>query len=75
MTVADEKGRDEMDDRSDEVMDGSGAHFDRDDEVIQVVLHPALRDAMDEWLEGKGLSLLQIPTTEDDLPTFIVDRP
>jgi hypothetical protein len=43
------------------------------DDVIQVVIHPALRPALEQWLERRGLYLAgPLPLEGDDLPTFIV---
>lgn len=42
------------------------------DEVIQVVVAPPLRPALEEWLAGRGLKLAQMPSDPDDLPTFVV---
>lgn len=39
------------------------------DDVIQVVLTPAWRRAMEAWLASHGSGLFQIPS-EDPIPTF-----
>jgi hypothetical protein len=40
------------------------------DGVFQVVFHPAMRTALERWIEGRGCYLFPIPGGEDDLPTF-----
>jgi hypothetical protein len=44
------------------------------DEVIQVVVPPALQAPLREWLASRGLYLFRIPV-EDDLPTFGIGLP
>jgi hypothetical protein len=41
------------------------------DGVFQVVFHPAMRTALERWIEGRGFYLFPMPVgDEDDLPTF-----
>jgi hypothetical protein len=47
-------------------------------ETIQVVVPPALRGPLEQWLRRRNLVLLQIPPealgdgADDDLPTYVV---
>jgi hypothetical protein len=49
-----------------------------DDRTIQVVIPPALRIPLEQWLHRRNLELVELPAevlgeaAEDDLPTFIV---
>lgn len=43
-----------------------------DDEVWQLVVHPALTGDLIAWLAGRGLQLGRYPHSDDDLPTWIV---
>lgn len=41
------------------------------DGVFQVVFHPAMRPALERWIEARGFYLFPMPiSTEDDLPTY-----
>ena len=43
------------------------------DEEIQVVIPPALRKPLEEWLHRRNLELVRIPAELDtDLPTYII---
>jgi hypothetical protein len=43
-----------------------------DDEVRQLVVHPAAWDALVEWFASRRIDIVQIPSEPDDLPTFIL---
>lgn len=48
------------------------------DEVIQVVVPPSLRGALEQWLHRRNLELIRLPYealgpgAEDDLPTYVI---
>jgi hypothetical protein len=45
----------------------------REDDVIQVVVHPVLRPALEDWLDRRGWELWRMPDfVEDDLPTYSI---
>lgn len=39
-------------------------------EMIQVVIHPALRPHLERWLTARNLVLFRMPDFPDDLPTY-----
>jgi len=45
------------------------------DEVVQYLIHPALRPRLDAWLTAQGLRVDRLPPEiegKDSLPTFLV---
>lgn len=44
------------------------------DEFVQYLIHPAIRDALDDWLGQRGVDMIRVPGTdeEDDLPTYFM---
>jgi hypothetical protein len=43
--------------------------------VVQYLIHPALRPALDQWLASRGLRVDLLPAEmqdEDDLPTYLI---
>lgn len=45
------------------------------DEVVQYLIHPALREKLDAWLASQGLRVDRLPAEvegDDSLPTFLV---
>lgn len=42
------------------------------DEVVQYVIHPALRPTVDQWLATLGYEVVKVETSDDDLPTFVI---
>ena len=45
---------------------------ERDDVMIQMVVHPSLAPHLVQWLGDRfEVDLTQIPTDADDLPTFV----
>lgn len=46
-----------------------------EEEVVQYLIHPALRPRLDAWLITQGLRIDRLPPDvegEDSLPTFLV---
>jgi hypothetical protein len=43
-----------------------------DDEVRQLLVHPAVWPALTEWLRGRGIELGRLPMDEEDLPTYVM---
>jgi hypothetical protein len=43
-----------------------------DDEVRQLLVHPAIWPALTEWLRGRGIELGQLPMDDEDLPTYVM---
>jgi hypothetical protein len=45
-----------------------------DDETVQVVLHPGLREPFEHWLHLQKLHLVLLPDEiwEGDLPTYVI---
>lgn len=43
-----------------------------DDEVRQLLVHPAIWSALTEWLHGCGIELGRLPMDEEDLPTYVM---
>ena len=41
-------------------------------EDIQVIFLPVLQGPLREWLEGKGLHLIEIASRSSELPTYVV---
>lgn len=44
------------------------------EEVVQLVLTPALKQQVEEWAKENGWRIFPIPTVEGDLSTFGIDR-
>jgi hypothetical protein len=43
-----------------------------DDEVRQVVVHPAVWPYLENWLRAQRISLALLPLEGDDLPTYVM---
>ena len=43
-----------------------------DDEVRQLLVHPAIWPALTEWLHARGIQLGQLPMDDEDLPTYVM---
>lgn len=41
------------------------------EEPKQIVVHPVLWEEIEAWAAGRGLLLMRIPTSEDELETYI----
>jgi hypothetical protein len=43
-----------------------------DDEVRQLLVHPAVWPALTAWLHGRGIELGRLPLDGEDLPTYVM---
>jgi len=43
-----------------------------DDEVRQLLVHPAVWPALTAWLHARGIELGRLPMDEEDLPTYVM---
>lgn len=41
-----------------------------DDEVRQLLVHPAVWPDLVQWLDRRGINVGQMPTGDEDLPTY-----